>query len=316
VIPAELDYVANSISCVDGDQDAALVNCTFDTGTRTITGEWNTFTRLPAGDELIIRFRVTGNATLPPNGSVTNIGNVEWTSESGDQTAPASFSNPPNPFATERFYDPVSPNPINTIYGDNDALVLNPVGGGGGGGRGGSSTPFTSGFLIANTGFEAGVKTPLDVAKRPEYNPTGLTLAIPAIKVNSSIAGVERKDGNWDISWLQDQAGWLEGTAYPTWSGNSVLTAHVVNADGKPGVFSRLKYLKLGDFVFIYNSGYRYTYRIVSNDYVQPDDISVLDHKEKPYLTLITCDGFDLKTKTYLRRVAVRAVLIDVSAVR
>jgi len=224
----------------------------------------------------------------------------------------------PNPFATERFYDPVSPNPINTIYGDNDALVLNPVGGGGGGGggRGGSSTPFTSGFLIANTGFEAGVKTPLDVAKRPEYNPTGLTLAIPAIKVNSSIAGVERKDGNWDISWLQDQAGWLEGTAYPTWSGNSVLTAHVVNADGKPGVFSRLKYLKLGDFVFVYNSGYRYTYRIVSNEYVQPDDISILEHKEKSYLTLITCDGFDLKTKTYLRRVAVRAVLIDVSAVR
>lgn len=316
VIPNELDYVANSIDCDDGDQDAALVSCTYNAGTRTISAEWNTFTRLPAGDELIIRFRVTGNALLGPGQTITNVGNVEWTSELGDQTAPASFSNPPNPFATERFYDPASPNPINTIYGDTDSLVLNPVGGGGGGGGGTSPVAFTSGFLIANTGFEASVVTPLDVATRPDYAATGLTLTIPGIKVDSSIAGVKLKDGNWDVSWLVDQAGWLEGTAYPTWSGNSVLTAHVVNADGKPGLFSRLKFVKVGDYVFVYNGGYRYTYQVISNQSVQPDDIRVLNHEEKPHLTLITCDRFDFETKTYLRRVVVRAVLVDVSAVK
>jgi LPXTG-site transpeptidase (sortase) family protein len=317
VLPAELDYVANSIDCDDGDQDAGLVNCTYDAGTRTIVAEWSAFTRLPAGDELIIRFRVTGNALLGPGQTITNVGNVEWTSELGDQTAPASFSNPPNPFATERFYDPASANPINTIYGDDDSLVLNPVGGGGGGGGGGTSpTAFTSGFLIADTGFEASVVTPLDVATRPDYAATGLTLTIPTIKVDSSISGVQLKDGHWDVSWLVDQAGWLEGTAYPTWSGNSVLTSHVVNADGKPGLFSRLKYVKVGDYVFVYNGGYRYTYQVISNQYVQPDDIRVLNHEEKPYLTLITCDRFDFETKTYLRRVVVRAVLVDVAAVK
>jgi LPXTG-site transpeptidase (sortase) family protein len=132
------------------------------------------------------------------------------------------------------------------------------------------------------------------------------------IKVNTSIVGVQLKNGNWDVSWLQNQAGWLNGTAYPTWTGNSVLTAHAVYANGEPGVFSRLKNLNSGEYIFIYNLGYRYTYKVVSNKLVKPDDITVLKHEEKAYLTLISCDTYDETTGTYLRRVAVRSVLVDV----
>jgi LPXTG-site transpeptidase (sortase) family protein len=107
----------------------------------------------------------------------------------------------------------------------------------------------------------------------------------------------------------------LNGTAYPTWKGNSVLTGHVANADGKPGLFAKLKYLGVGEYIFIYNSGYRYTYKVVSNEYVQPDDAKVVKHEEKSYLTLITCDTYDEKLGTYLRRVAVRAMLVDVRPV-
>jgi LPXTG-site transpeptidase (sortase) family protein len=95
-----------------------------------------------------------------------------------------------------------------------------------------------------------------------------------------------------------------------------VLTAHAVNADGKPGVFSSLKYLKSGEYIFVYNLGYRYTYQVVSNKFVQPDDITVLKHEDKAYLTLITCDAYNEKTGTYLRRIAVRAVLVDVREVK
>ncbi|MEW6085140.1 MAG: sortase [Chloroflexota bacterium] len=318
VLPAELDYVANSVDCDDGDQSAALVNCTFDAGTRTIIAEWSAFTRLPAGDELLVRFTVTGNALLAPGQTVTNVGAVQWTSEPGDQSAPDSFSNPPNPFATERFYDPNSPNPINTIYGDDDALQLNPVAGGGGGGGGGAAvTSATSGgFQILVTGFAPDVVTPLDIEAKPSYAPSNVVLEIPSIKVKSEVVGVQLKDGWWDLSWLQDQAGWLEGTAYPTWSGNSVISAHVVNADGKPGLFSSLKYLKTGEYVFVRNSGYLYIYKVVSNVYTSPDDISILEHEEKPVLTLVTCDTYDFKTKSYLRRVVVKAVLVDVSQER
>jgi len=182
-----------------------------------------------------------------------------------------------------------------------------------GGGGTSTPTPIAGGFLIPITGFAPDSVTPLDVATRPSYAPTTLAMEIPAIKVNTSILSVAKKNGSWDVSWLQDQAGWLEGTAYPTWSGNSVLTAHVVNADGKPGLFSRLKYLNSGEYIFVYNSGYRYIYKVVSNKSVMPNDISVIQHEEKSYLTLVTCDMYDLKTNTYLRRVVVRAVLVDVS---
>ena len=104
----------------------------------------------------------------------------------------------------------------------------------------------------------------------------------------------------------------MNGTAYPTWKGNSVLTGHVVNADGKPGVFFHLKSLAIGEYIFVYDSGYRYTYQVVSNALVEPNDASVMKHEDKSFLTLITCETYDEKTGSYLHRVAVRAILIDV----
>lgn len=188
--------------------------------------------------------------------------------------------------------------------------------GGGGGGGNTARTTTVGTFLIPVTGFTPGRMTSLDASSRPVYDATSLTIEIPVIKVNTSVVGVESKNGNWDVSWLQNQIGWLNGTAYPTWKGNSVLTGHVVNANGKPGIFSRLKALGIGEYIYIYGAGYRYTYRVVSNSIVQPDDITVMKHEEKSYLTLITCDSYDEKTGTYLHRVAVQAMLVDVRAAK
>jgi len=205
-----------------------------------------------------------------------------------------------------------------------DTLVVtnSTPGSGGGGGSGGNNNanptpgPVTSSFLIPVTGFEPDHTTQLDIFSRPEYATTPLLIEIPVLKVRATIVGVEIQNGKWDVSWLQDQIGWLNGTAYPTWDGNSLLTAHVVNADGKPGVFFRLKYLGVGEYIFLYNQGYRYTYQVVSNTLVKPNDATVLTHEEEPYLTLITCDDYNEITKTYLQRVAVRAKLVDVREVR
>jgi LPXTG-site transpeptidase (sortase) family protein len=312
VLPASLDYVENSIDCDNGEQDPDI-SCVYDSATRTIRAEWSTFTRLPANDRGIIRFEVVGNASVPTEGKVTNVANVEWSSMPGDQTTPDSFSDPANPFATERFYDPGDP--VN-LYHANASFVLTPLGDGGGGGGGGRnkrpSDSGSGGFLIPVTGFTPNAVTKLSTEARPAYNSTNLTIEIPVIRVKTSIVGVQLKGGVWDVSWLQNQAGWLNGTAYPTWTGNSVLMGHAVNINGQPGVFSSLKSLNSGEFIFIYDLGYRYTYKVVSNEFVQPDDITVLRHEDKAYLTLITCDTYDEKTGTYLRRTAVRAVLVDV----
>jgi LPXTG-site transpeptidase (sortase) family protein len=209
-----------------------------------------------------------------------------------------------------------------TLVVTNSAVGGFGTGSGGGGGGGGTGTsnptpgPATSGFTIPLTGFAPNIQTRLEAASRPLYDATSLSVEIPVLKVKTSIVGVQMKNGKWDVAWLQDQIGWLNGTAFPTWNGNSLLTAHVVNADGKPGIFFRLKYLGVGEYIFVYNQGYRYTYQVMSNTLVQPNDISVLQHEEKSYLTLITCDRYDDVTGTYLHRVAVRAKLVDVREVK
>jgi LPXTG-site transpeptidase (sortase) family protein len=178
------------------------------------------------------------------------------------------------------------------------------------------TTPGVSGFIIPVTGFSPNVVTALDERSQPSYQSTGIRIEIPVIKLSASVAGVEIKKGGWDVSWLQDQVGWLNGTAYPTRKGNSILTAHVVNADGNPGPFARLNHLGVGEFIYIYTAGYRYTYMVESNQRVEPDAVSVFRHEEQAYLTLITCEQYDENLNSYLQRVAVRAKLVDTRPVK
>jgi LPXTG-site transpeptidase (sortase) family protein len=176
--------------------------------------------------------------------------------------------------------------------------------------------PVVTGFLIPVTGFAPNKVTPLNADSKPVYQPTDLRIEIPTVNVNLPVVGVDFKKGNWDVSWLQDQAGWLAGTSYPTWSGNSVLTAHSVDNNGKPGAFSNLKYLAKGEYIFVYADGYRYTYQVVSNKLLQPTDASVLKHEEKSFITLITCDTYDEASGAYLLRTVVKAALVDVAALK
>ncbi|HEX5840189.1 MAG TPA: class F sortase [Anaerolineales bacterium] len=178
------------------------------------------------------------------------------------------------------------------------------------------TTPGVSGFIIPVTGFSPNVVTALDERSQPSYQSTSIRIEIPVIKLSATVAGVGINKGGWDVSWLQDQVGWLNGTAYPTRKGNSVLTAHVINADGKPGTFARLKHLGVGEFIYIYTAGYRYIYRVESNQLVDPDAVSVFRHEDQAYLTLITCEQYDENLDSYLQRVAVRAELVDTRPIK
>ena len=314
ILPTGLDFVANSLVCTSGAQDPDVA-CTYDAATRTIRAAWSVFTR--NGGNGLISFRVVGNSSLPANG-VTNTANVEWTSMPGDQRTPNSFSNPANPFATERYYDPVDQ--IN-LYGDSASLTLIPPGndGGGNGGGGGTTTqkvvsPLTGGFLIPVTGFAPGVVSDMSHAPYASYTDTSITLDIPSLSVNIPIVGVPKKDGTWNVSWLTNQAGWLEGSAFPSWNGNSVLTSHVYLSNGKPGPFAKLHELKTGDQVIVRAFGQKYIFEVLTNAVVSPTDKSVMRHEEKPWLTLVTCTDYDFQTGTYKNRFIVRAVLVKVSA--
>ena len=169
------------------------------------------------------------------------------------------------------------------------------------------------GVRLPATGFAPNIITPLETQpKELKYAVTDTLLEIPRLGVKIPIVGVPLKNGVWNTSWLGKQAGWLEGSAFPSWNGNSVLTSHVYLSNGLPGPFVYLSKLRFGDKVVVHAFGQKYTFEVRTNAIVQPNDSSVLQHENRPWLTLITCKEYDQKTKQYLKRVVVRAVLVAV----
>jgi LPXTG-site transpeptidase (sortase) family protein len=140
-----------------------------------------------------------------------------------------------------------------------------------------------------------------------------LWLEIPRLGVQMPILGVPQTAGKWDVSWLGKNAGWLNGTAFPTWAGNSVLTGHVYDAYGNPGPFVHLNWLWWGDKVIVHAWGAQYVYEVRQVMQVQPNDkAAMMKHEELPWVTLVTCRGYDEASNSYKYRVLVRAVLVEV----
>ncbi|MCW5874037.1 MAG: class F sortase [Anaerolineales bacterium] len=174
---------------------------------------------------------------------------------------------------------------------------------------------FTLGQLaLPNTGFAPGAVTAL--AEQPAelaYAATELSLSIPKLGVELDIVGVPQSPNGWDVSWLQaGQAGYLYGTSFPTWQGNSVLTAHVWNADNTAGPFHQLSALRYGDRFTVTAHGHTYTYEVRSSQLVQPESMNPLRDSQYSLITLVTCEGYDPITGDYLYRRAVQAVLVAV----
>jgi LPXTG-site transpeptidase (sortase) family protein len=188
-------------------------------------------------------------------------------------------------------------------------------GGGGGGGGNNKGNKGLSGLLIPNTGFPQGEMTKLNLQPADKaYTATDLWLEIPRLGVKMSIVGVPQTGDGWDVSWLSKEAGWLNGSAYPTWSGNSVLTGHVWDALNQPGPFARLKELKYGDQIKIHIFGEVYTYGVTENTLISPSNTAAaFKHEEKTWITLLTCEDYKETSKTYLSRRMIRAALISVT---
>lgn len=166
------------------------------------------------------------------------------------------------------------------------------------------------------TGFPQGMVANLPAQPvSMAYSSTNLWLEIPNLKVKMSIVGVPRTKDGWKVEWLNLDAGWLNGSAFPTWNGNSVITAHVWDALNRPGPFANLKNLRYGDQIKVHAFGQVYTYEIRESKTVSPTNISaVFKHEEKSWITLVTCEGYEENSQTYFYRRMVRAVLVNVTS--
>jgi LPXTG-site transpeptidase (sortase) family protein len=164
------------------------------------------------------------------------------------------------------------------------------------------------------TGFAPGTVTNIPMGSHPvkELIATGLRLEIDKLNLSTSIVGVPLTEEGWDVTWLWNQVGYIEGTAFPTWPGNTALTGHVYRQDGFPGPFHRLSDLTWGDQIVIRAQGRAYTYEVRESRIVLPDDRSVIRHETYDWLTLITCQGYDDASDSYRLRRVIRAVLMDV----
>jgi LPXTG-site transpeptidase (sortase) family protein len=167
---------------------------------------------------------------------------------------------------------------------------------------------------LPETGFAPNIITDLSDQPRERYMQMDLSLEIASLGIKIPIVGMPLRDGMWNVSWLGKQAGWLEGSAFPTWKGNSVLTSHVYLSNGLPGPFVNLGKLKYGEKIIVYAYGQKYTFEVRSNEIVRPNDSSAFRHEEKPWLTLVTCREYDDASNNYRKRVVVRAVLVTVSS--
>ena len=170
------------------------------------------------------------------------------------------------------------------------------------------------GEALPGTGFRPGAVTKLPPQSREKAYaaPGDLVLEIPALDQRLEIVYVPLLDGQWDVSWLGNRAGYLQGTAFPTWEGNTTITAHVWDALNQPGPFADLRKLKYGDRIKIHAWGETYIYEVRDARLVMPGNVNAIArHEDHDWLTLLTCEFYNPLNKDYLFRRIVRAVLVD-----
>ncbi len=281
-LPVGLNYIPGSIRHVSGQIPTLMAQ----TGPFTLEITWDDF--LNDGTNSVIEFQVRAGNVVPGMPLVNNA-LVAWSSLPGPMSLPQS---PYNAFSNERSYLPGDP--LNPYATEASLAITVPE--------------------LPQTGFAPGRVTAIPELAAPPYQELGgLRLEIPRLNVATSIVGVPLQGGEWDVTWLNQEAGYLEGTAYPTLTGNSVLTAHVYLPNGLPGPFVDLHTLTWGDRVVVYSEGYKYTYEVRRVERTKPEDISMLQpEKDFAWLTLLTCQGYDERTDTYQWRVAARAVLMSI----
>ncbi|NPA05806.1 MAG: sortase [Chloroflexi bacterium] len=138
-------------------------------------------------------------------------------------------------------------------------------------------------------------------------------VTIPRLGLETAVWAAPRQGDSWDVAWLGQSLGWLQGTAWPGQVGNAVLTGHVWLTEGIPGPLAGLGTLRYDDAVLVTAWGITYEYRVRARFAVAPGAVtSVLTPPTPRYawLTLLTCDQYQPERQTYARRWVVQAVLV------
>lgn len=153
---------------------------------------------------------------------------------------------------------------------------------------------------------------------RPTPTPPPPHLAIPALTVADAVVTVPIVNGEWDITTLDDQLGWLTTTGdSPTADLAMVFVAHLTRpgdtptAPPRPGPFAHLDRLRLGDQVIYTLNDTDYIYEISQVGRVDPANVRALYQRTPGTLLLLTCTDWDATDAAYRSRLLITATLIQ-----
>jgi sortase A len=105
-------------------------------------------------------------------------------------------------------------------------------------------------------------------------------LEVPRLNLTTPVV-----EGDDDTT-LKRAVGHLPDTPFPWQEGNSAFAGH------RDGLFRPLKDIEVGDEIRFRTSRAELRYRVTATSVVMPDDLSVLEPRSRPSLTLITCYPF------------------------
>ena len=145
---------------------------------------------------------------------------------------------------------------------------------------------------------------------------TGRRIIFPHAGTVGRIVTAQRIPGGWDITYLQDLVGHLEGTPW-IGDGNTVLAGHFEDQIGNPGPFRYLYEAEVGDRIMVQDGedAPMQIYQVTQVFATSPDDIEVLRNTDTPRLTLITCDDWNPGRQTYdERRVIVAEPITSITS--
>jgi sortase A len=130
------------------------------------------------------------------------------------------------------------------------------------------------------------------ISRPPPTAETALRLIIPEINVDHTIVqGID-----WEA--LRLGIGQLPNGVTPADdSGNVVLSAH---NDIYSEIFRDLDQLEPGDEFQLYTETQIYTYVVTGSDIVEPDEVQVMDNRDGPTVTLISCYPYKVDDKRYV----------------
>ncbi|MBL6980715.1 MAG: sortase [Anaerolineales bacterium] len=283
-ISPKLKYVAGSLTVSEG----LAADVYDDSDPKNLKVTWNSF---PQTDYAIVEFQA--QLSKRADTAVDNIGYLEWTSLSGDVSSPQSEF---NDLSTERWYDPPAGLELYGTWSSMELVIL------------GHTPP------MPDTGFPPGrAKNIYSKAnQKPHHLADEFRMMISSLNIDLPLVGIPRTENGWNLTWLAEEIGFLDGTAYPTWPGNTVLTGHAYLSNGKPGPFVNLDQLNWGDKIIIKSENADYVYEVRERYYAALDSSDVFQNEQYDWITLITCYHYDEESGKYLWRVVVRAVIVDV----